>query len=356
MVHSSSNSMSVAEGGNEDHSLHAAGSRTDRLGSILRGRGKWARFFAQRALRLCVVVAGLVVVTFFMVRLVPGDPVLNITGIGASAATKAQVTHELGLDQTVPQQFIHYAGGLLHGSLGSSFEGATSTGVPVSTLIAAGIGPTFQLAAVAFVVVILLGLPTGMLAAVLTAENRRPGVDGIFTGLTTLVAAVPEYLTATFLAAVFAVFLRLLPVAGTSGPQSLILPVAAISLRPIAVLAKIVRAQSLNVLGQDYIRNAHSKRIPERLILLKHVTPNVFSSALTVSGVLFTGLIGGTILVENVFNRSGLGTLLVNAVLQKDYPLVQGVVLVLGIAVVVINTVIDTIVAIVDPRSLVTEG
>lgn len=309
----------------------------------------WAQFLARRALRLAVVLGALVVVTFLMVRLVPGDPVQNVTGLGADAAVKAQVRHELGLDEPAIHQFFSYVGGLFRGDLGRSFAPGRE---PVSQIIQERAGPSIELAGASLILVLLCGFPLGMLLGAATREGRRPRLELIVTGVASVVGSLPEYLAATFLAFVFAVWLRLLPVAGSDDALGLVLPVLAISLRPIAVLIRIVRVETLNVLAQDYIRTARSKRLPDLTIFVRHVLPNVVTSGLTVASVLFAGLIGGAILVENVFGRVGLGTALVNAVLQSDYQVVQGVVLMLGVSVVLINTIVDILLGVVDPRSL----
>jgi peptide/nickel transport system permease protein len=149
------------------------------------------------------------------------------------------------------------------------------------------------------------------------------------------------------------VFLRLLPVAGADNPLSVVLPALAISIRPIVVLARIVRVETLNVLAQDFIRTARSKRLPAVLLYGRHTLRNVITSALTIGGLVFTGLLGGTVVVENVFAWPGLGTVLVQAVLARDYPVIQGVTLFLGIAVVVVNTTIDLLLGVLDPRTAV---
>jgi peptide/nickel transport system permease protein len=136
----------------------------------------------------------------------------------------------------------------------------------------------------------------------------------------------------------------------------LILPALAVSLSPVAALARIVRVETLTVLSQDYIRTARSKRLPGRVILFRHALPNVATAALTIGGLVFAGIIGGAVVVENVFNRPGLGSALVQAVINRQYPTVQGITLVLGLAVVVINTAVDILLGLIDPRSLTRES
>ena len=180
----------------------------------------------------------------------------------------------------------------------------------------------------------------------------RRRLDLAFGSVTSVFGSFPEFLTGTFVAIVFAVWLQLLPIAGSSGPKALILPVLALCLRPTAVLARIVRAETLNVLAQDYMRTARSKLLPTWAIYLRHALPNICASTLAVSGLIFAGLLGGAVVIENVFARVGLGSELVQAILARDYPVMQGIILTLGLGVVLVNALIDLGVALIDKRSL----
>jgi peptide/nickel transport system permease protein len=191
-----------------------------------------------------------------------------------------------------------------------------------------------------------------MFAGAHTREGRHRRMEFGFTSVTSVLAAIPDYLTGTILVFLFAVQFRLLPVAGSGSFEELILPAIAVSLGPTMSLSRIVRLETLNVLAQDYIRTARSQRLPARTIYLRHTLPNVVTAALTIGGVLFANIIGGTVIVENVFNRPGLGTALVNAVVAKQYVLVQGITLVLGLFVVVVNAVVDVTLGLLDPRTL----
>lgn len=312
----------------------------------------WVGFVLRRLLSLVVITVALVFASFAMVHLVPGDPALAAIGIGGSRDQLAAVRHELGLDLPITTQLVNYWVNLLHGNLGISF----ATHVPVAEVISQRIGYSIQLAVVSLALVLILSVPIGMVAGALTRDNRHRLTEIAFTSTTSVVGSIPEYLAGTFLAFVFAVVLNILPVGGGEGWASLVLPTLAISLRPIAIVARIVRVETLNVLAMDYIRTARSKRLPDRLIYLRHALPNVLTAALTVGGLLFAGLIGGAVVVENVFARPGLGTALTGAVLARDYPLIQGIILVLGLMVVLVNTIVDLSLAIVDPRSLTRQG
>jgi peptide/nickel transport system permease protein len=309
---------------------------------------QWVAFLLRRLLAFFVIMIGIAFASFMIVRLIPGDPAIVILGDNATGPAIDQVHHELGLDQPFLVQMLSYFTNLAHGDLGNSFV----TQEPVAQILVERIPNSLQLASLSLLLVLLAGVPLGIIAGALTRHGRHRGGELGFTTTTSVVGSLPEYLTGTFLAFLFAVWLRILPVAGSEGFASLILPTLAISLRPIAILARIVRVETLNVLAQDYVTAARSKRLPIRILYLRHVLPNVITAALTIGGILFASLIGGAVVVENVFARAGLGTALVTAVLDHDYPLIQGIALALGFTVVAVNTIVDILLTLIDPRSL----
>jgi peptide/nickel transport system permease protein len=308
----------------------------------------WWGFLGRRLISLVLILLGLIVVVFFVLRLVPGDPAVSLAGANATPDDIARVRSELGLDLPVYEQFWQYISGLAHGDLGKSYFFSDS----VSTVITDRLGSSAQLAAVALVIVLLVSIPGGMLAGVYTRDGKHKYGELGFASITSIIGSLPEFLMATFLALVFAVWLQVLPVAGGEGIQGLVLPAAAVCLRPIAILMRVVRVETLNVLATDYMRTATGKRLPARLLYFRHALPHVVTAALTVGGLLFSGVIGGAVIVENVFARPGLGTALVNAVLAHDYPVVQGVTLVLGVVVVLVTMFVDLLIALIDPRSI----
>lgn len=315
---------------------------------------RWAhrrrvRFLVRRLGRLVVSLAVLITLAFFMIHLIPGDPVRTALGPRAPLSLLRARQHSLWLDRPLPTQFAHYLHGLLTGDLGISI----TSNLPVSDIIATRLPNTAQLAGIAFVVIMGVSVPLGMLAAVLTRDGRRRGTELVFTSTTGFFATVPEFLLGIGLVVLFAVKLHWLPVAGQDGLRSYVLPVAALSVGSIAALARIVRAETLTVLGEDYIRTARSKELPARLLYLRHVLPNMLTGTLTIGGLLLAGLIGGTVLVENVFAWPGLGTIVVSSVASEDYPVAQAIVLMLGAAVLIINAAVDLILGILDPRSTI---
>jgi peptide/nickel transport system permease protein len=300
-------------------------------------------------MRLTVSLAVLITLAFTMIHLIPGDPVRTALGAKAPQSLVAQRRHDLWLDRSLWDQYVHYLHGLVTGDLGTSI----TSNLPVSDIISARLPSTAELAGLAFLVIMVLSVPIGMVAAVLTRDGRRRGTDLGFTTVTGLLATVPEFLLGVGLVVLFGVTLRWFPVGGKGGPESYVLPVAALSLGSIAALARIVRAETLNVLGQEYVRTAMSKELPARLLYLRHVLPNMLTATLTLGGLLLAGLIGGTVLVENVFAWPGLGTIVVSSVGNQDYPVAQAIVLMLGATVLVINALVDLVLGFLDPRSTI---
>lgn len=314
-------------------------------------RHPWVSFAIWRSVGLLVTLAAIVVSVFFMLQLVPGDPVLNGLGADAPKSQIEEIRAELGLDRSLPEQLVSYADGLLQGDMGNAFF----TRQPVVEIIGERIGSSLQLAAAALAIVLLGGVSVGMAAAALTRDGRRPGVEVGFSAVTSALSAIPDFVWGTVLVYVFAISLGLLPVAGSGSLEHLVLPAIAVALPSMVSVARIVRTETLNVMAQDYIRTATSERLPARRIYLRHALPNVLTAALTISGLVFANLIGGTVVVEQVFARGGLGESLVSAVIAKDYPVVMGITLVLAFAVVLVNTVVDVILGLLDPRSLAKE-
>lgn len=321
-------------------------SRDRGLGRIL--ANPWLAFLGWRLLALGLVVVALVIASFLMVRLIPGDIAITVLGPDATESSRQALRQQLGVDQPILLQFRNYATNLLHGDLGTSFV----TQQPVRDVIADRFPKSGALAAASLVVVLLAGIPAGLTAGALTNAGRHKRFEVAFTAVTSIFGAVPQFVMATLLAFIFAVWLRVLPVAGSDSLDTLVLPVASIAIGPAFVLARIVRVETLNVLAQDYIRTARSKRLGAFRVYSRHVLPNVLTAALTIASLLFANLVGGAILVENIFARVGLGTALVQAVLVKDYPVVQGIVIVLGVTVVLVNTGVEVTLGLLDPRSL----
>jgi peptide/nickel transport system permease protein len=321
--------------------------------TVERVRGSaWLPFARRRALRLLTSLWVLVTAAFLMIHLIPGDPVRESLGLTAPPEVVAARRAALGLDDPLVVQYWHYVSGLFRGEFGTSLV----SGTPVADLIGDRLPATVQLAVLAFVVVIVVAVPVGVVMAVLTKGGRRRGGELAFTSVSVVLAAIPEFLLAVGLVSLFAVQLGLLPVAGNDAAGSWVLPVLALAVGPAAVLARIVRVELLSVLGNDFVRTARAKRLPARLVYLRHALPNAVTATLTLGGMILAALVAGTVLVENVFAWPGLGSTIVGSIQQKDYPAVQGIVLVYGAGVLLVNLVVDVALALLDPRSTIREA
>jgi len=309
----------------------------------------WARFAVRTAATFCLGVLFLVVGSFLLIHAIGGDPVRNSMGLDASEAQIQALRVQLHLTDSLPLQFWNYVQDLAHLDLGESLVSQQ----PVTDTLRNRLPNSLKLATLAILFVVFVSVPLGTMAAALTSFGARRPVHVAFTGVTGVMAAIPEFLLATLLVYLFAVRLPVFPVAGKSDWTSFVLPAAALAIAPIALLARIIRIETVKVLGSDYMATARSKHLPRRTVYMRHVLPNSLTAGITIGGIIFASLIGGSIVVENVFGWPGIGTSLVDAILARDYPVVQGILLVFGLLVLVVNTIIDVILALIDPRSAI---
>ncbi|ODU55019.1 MAG: peptide ABC transporter [Acetobacteraceae bacterium SCN 69-10] len=295
----------------------------------------------------------MVVVTvfvFFLLRLAPGDPAAIIAGEDATDVVIAAVRAKLGLDRPVLEQFALWVWGLLHGDFGTSIF----SNLPVSRLIAQRIEPTLALSLATLVVAVSLAVPIGVLAA----WKAHRLVDRAVMVFAVMGFALPGFLVGYVLIWVFAVKLGWLPVQGyrpiAEGfwpfAQGLVLPAVTLGITYMALIARITRASMLEVLSQDYIRTANSKGLATTRVLLLHALKNAAVPIVTVIGIGVALLISGVVITETVFNIPGLGRLTVDAVLKRDYPIVQGLIIVFALVKVVVNLLVDISYAFLDPR------
>jgi peptide/nickel transport system permease protein len=308
---------------------------------------RWVRFALARAGRLAVSLWVLATAAFLMIHLVPGDPVRAAMGLTAPADAVETRRELLGLNDPLPEQYVRFLSGVLTGDLGDSI----GVQMPVADVIGQRLPATASLAVLAFLVAVGIAIPVGVAMGVITRGGRARRTELGFAATSVVLGSIPDFLLGVGLVALFSVTWRVLPVAGRGGPTSYILPVVALSLGPAAVLARIVRVEMLGVLQTDYVRTARAKRLRRRRIYLRHALPNAVTASLTLGGLLLTSMVAGTVLVENVFAWPGLGSTIVSAILTKDYPLAQGVILVYGVAVLGVNTLVDVALALLDPRS-----
>jgi peptide/nickel transport system permease protein len=312
----------------------------------------WVRFALRRSGRLLVSLWVLVTASFLMIHLIPGDPVRSALGPTAPAELVAARRAQLGLDDPLFAQYLRFFKGLFTGDLGVSL----TSSLPVTDVVAQRLPPTLVLAVLAFGVALLLSVPIGLLMGILTRGGRARRAELGFSGTSVVLGSIPEFLLGVGLVWIFGVSLGLLPVAGRSTPASYVLPVLSLSIGPAAALARIMRVDMVAILQADYIRTARAKRLPASRVYLRHALPNALTATITLGGLLLSSLVAGTVLVENVFAWPGLGSTIVSSILQKDYPLVQGIVLVYGVGVLVVNTAVDVALALLDPRSAIREG
>lgn len=312
-----------------------------------RGTSRWVAFLGRRLLRLVVSLLVLVTATFIMIHLVPGDPVLAALGDQATPGLVAQRRHELGLDSPLPVQYFRYLKGVLTGDFGRSIV----TDAPVSDILATKFPNTLRLAIPAFVLVVLIALPVGLLTAIRTRGGQGKHTRTVFVNVTGLLNSIPDYVLATLLSVSFVVGIKAFPAAGNGTAASYVLPVVALVVGPAASLSRIVRVEALKVLDAEYIRAAKARRLPTPLRYWRHVLPNMMTASLTYGTMILAGLIAGTVLVENVFSWPGVGTVIAQAVIQKDYPQIQGIMLVLGATVLILNMIVDFVLGVLDPRS-----
>lgn len=321
--------------------------RVPRTRTSFFARNPWASYLLRRGGYFLVSLFVLVTISFLLVQLIPGDPARVSAGENASPEVVEARRTELGLDRPLIVQYFSFWAGLFTGNMGQSI----SSRMPVIDVIADRAPATLEIAfsavAIALVVAVCLGLVFGSL----TRGGRRRGTEAGFTATSAILAVIPEFLAGIIFVYLFAVTLDLLPVAGRDGILSYILPVAALALGPAASLTRIVRAETLTVLQQDYVRTARSKRMSSVRLYGRHVLPNLLTSTLTISGLMLGSMIAGTVLVENIFAWPGLGGVIVQSIQGKDYPLVQGIIIFYGAIVLLMNLAIDVLLILLDPRT-----
>jgi peptide/nickel transport system permease protein len=307
-------------------------------------------YIVRRLLATVPVMAVVAMFVFFLLRLAPGDPAAIIAGEDATAEAIAQLREKLGLDRPVLEQFVLWLAGLAQGDFGTSIF----SNMPVGRLIMQRLEPTVALTLSTLVVALALAIPVGILAA----ANARGLIDRIVMGFAVLGFACPVFLVGYVLIYVFAVKLGWLPVQGyrplREGVlpflEGLVLPSLALGLTYMALIARITRASMLEVLSEDYIRTARSKGLATQRVLMLHALKNAAVPIVTVIGIGIALLISGVVITETVFNIPGLGRLTVDAVLKRDYPIVQGLIIVFAGAKVLVNLLIDLSYAFLDPR------
>lgn len=283
-----------------------------------------------------------VTMVFLLAHIVPGDPVQQMLGEGATASDLIQLRHALGLDQTIPVQYGHYLGGVVRGNLGESFRFQQ----PVLHVVLEHYPATLELAFAALIVCCAIGIPAGLLAA----QRRGRPTDHAVGFFTLLGLSIPNFALGPLLILIFSVLIGWLPVSGRGGISHLILPAITLGAALAAILTRMVRTSVLEQLGSDYVRTARAKGLTERAVLLRHAFRNALIPILTILGLQFGTLLAGTIVTETIFSWPGIGRLAVQAIEARDYPLLQGCILVIAVSYVLVNLLTDLVYAFADPR------
>lgn len=308
------------------------------------------RYLASRFAGMAVVMLLVATLVFFITRLAPGDPAAVMLGEQATAADIAQLRAAYGLDKPLPLQFAYWLKELAHGNLGQSIFLQR----PVTQALWERAEPTLFLTLFSIAIATLIGVPCGIVSAVW----RGRAVDQMFSGFAMLGASIPSFWFGLILMQIFAVALGWFPVAGYGDPgvpltdrlHHLVLPAIVLGVVNSALILRFTRASMLDVLSEDHIRTARAKGASEPRVVLHHALRNALIPVLTVLGLTFALLVGGAIVTETVFGLPGVGNLVVSAVLRRDYPVIQGALLVIAGLYVLINLAIDLLYLVVDPR------
>jgi ABC-type dipeptide/oligopeptide/nickel transport system permease component len=300
------------------------------------------RYVAGRLLYVVPVVWLVVSVVFLLIHIVPGDPIAQMLGEGAAAADIQAARHAYGLDVPLGQQYLNYWKGVLHGNLGQSLR----FNQPVTTLIAQRYPFTVRLTFAALGVALLLAVPAG----VRSARRRDSWQDRVISFVSLLGLSFPNFALGPILILFFAIGLGILPVSGSGTWMHLVLPAITLGSGLAAILTRMVRTAMLEELGQDYIRTARAKGVPETTVVYRHALRNAMIPVLTVLGLQFGALLAGAIVTETIFSWPGIGRLTIQAISNRDYYVVQGCILAIGLTYVAVNLVTDVLYSAVNPR------
>lgn len=298
--------------------------------------------FAKRVIQSAAILFGVAAITFVLLYALPADPARMIAGRSATAQTVANIRHELGLDQPLLLQFVHYVTGLVQGDLGRSYAQKTE----VITLIAARLPATLTLMAAGIFVEVLLGMALGALAAL----NRGGLIDRLVMMSAFVGVSAPQFVVALLLLYVFAATLGWFPMSGYGTFAHVVLPAMTLGLLGAGWYARMVRSAMIDVLNQDYIRTARAKGLSARRVILRHALPNAVLPIIAMIGIDIGQFMGGVVVVEAVYGWPGIGQLAWQAIQQVDIPIIMGVTLTSALAIIIGNLIADLIAPVIDPR------
>ncbi|HKI59145.1 MAG TPA: ABC transporter permease [Trueperaceae bacterium] len=299
-------------------------------------------YLPRRLLQAVPTLIGVLLVVFFFVRALPGDPARLYAGPEANATEIAQVRKDFGLDRPMPTQFVYFLRNLTRGSLGLSFR----NNQPATQVIAGHFLPTLWLSVAAIAMASILGIIAGIGAA----TNRDSPVDLGITVLSILGISTPSFFLGILFIYAFAVRLHLLPISGGPTAAGIVLPALTLAASSLGTIARFSRSSLLEVLGEDYVRTARAKGLHRTRVIGRHALRNALIPVLTITGLQFGFLLSGAVIVETVFNYPGLGWLLIQSIDARDYPVIQGLMLVFALEFLLINLAVDLLYAAIDPR------
>ena len=300
------------------------------------------RYIARKLAVLPLIIVAVSILIFVVIRLIPGDPARLMAGMDATAEGVEVLRRKLGLDQNIIVQYWRFFLGALQGDLGTSIN----SGCTVVQEIAKRIPYTLQLTIAAFAIAIMIGVPSGIIAAV----YPNSWIDQLVMVFAIIGASTPSFWIALMGMSLFSVKLRWLPLFGAGTWSHLILPSVALAMGPLALVARMSRSSMLEVMKEDYVRTARAKGLTKFRVYTKHALKNALVPVITVVGLQFGGLLAGAVATETVFSWPGIGRLLIDSVRYRDYPVIQGTVLCTVSAVVIVNSLTDIVLAMVNPR------
>ncbi len=296
----------------------------------------------RRVLLMIPTLFAVLTIVFLFLRLIPGDPVEAMLGEGAQAADITAMRKELMLDQPLLRQYGNYLWRAFHADLGGSW----SLRSPVTSVILSRLPATIELALGGMIVAFMISLPLGMIAA----SKPNSWIDRSATLLAVTGAAMPHFWLGPLMILFFSIYLGWFPVSGRGGLLHLILPAVTLGTALAAILTRMLRSSLLEELGSDYVRTARAKGAGEKRILFHHALPNAFLPVLTILGLQFGGLLTGAIITETIFAWPGVGRLMIQSIFSRDYPLVQGCILVFALIYALVNLIVDILYSVLDPR------
>jgi peptide/nickel transport system permease protein len=305
-------------------------------------------YILRRLVMVVPVLLGVTLLVFSIAKLTPGDPVHLMLGFTATPEQVALLRSELHLDDPIIVQYGRFLWGILHGDLGVSFR----TQFPVLGEILVRLPNTLELTVAATVVAAVMGITIGVIAA----QNKGGFVDGLVMVVALGGLSIPTFWLAILLILLFGVRLHWISPVGGQGVRDLILPVFCLSVWPTAVLARLTRANVLEIMNEDYVRTARAKGLLERWVMFRHVLRNAWIPLVTYLGLLFADLLGGAVFIENVFARPGIGRYIVGAIINRDFPQVQGTVVFTATGYVLLNLLVDLLYGVIDPRISLTSN